>query len=574
MSTTSDSEHHTRGQLRTENGTSRQKAQVRFGGRDLSISVGTRICEILGQLYITENHVVGATLNNHIVSLGTQIDGDSSLEAVTCDCPEGQAILRRTATHVFHSVIQKHYPELQVAIGQSLLGGYYYDVTGGVENLTELARDVTAKMVDIVARDVTLERHRISVEAVSRWVKDPLGYKERLLRGWAGPTVNIVGLEDYYEIMHGPCAPSTGCLSGATVAAFSPGLILHFPESATTSPLPVPGQEVQKLFKVYSETRRWNSLIGVSSLGDLNAAALEDRFDEVIHLAEALHEKKIAEIADDITSRRSRIRLVCIAGPSSSGKTTFLRRLSVQLKVNGIEPLPISLDDFYRPREETPRDEKGEYDFESLEALNLTLIDRTLSHLLQGEETRIPRFDFERGQPTEPSTWKKARLQPNQVAVIEGIHGLNPALASSLEPENRYNIFVSALTSLVIDEHNRIFTSDSRLLRRIVRDRRYRGTNAAETIARWPSVRRGEERYIFPFQENSDAMFNSTLLFETAVLRPFAWRYLLEVPRSHPSRVRAYELLKFLELVVPVFPDSIPANSVMREFIGGSGFVY
>ena len=400
------------------------------------------------------------------------------------------------------------------------------------------------------------------------WVQDPFGYKKKLLRAYASPIVQMVELGDYRDLMHGPCAPSTGGLRGTQVLAYPPGLVLRFPQPALTSPLPQPGQEDRKLFQSYHETRDWYELIGISAVGDLNAAALEDRFEHVVHLAEALHEKKIAQIADSIHSRRDQVRLVCIAGPSSSGKTTFVKRLSVQLEVNGLKPLTLGLDDFYRDRSEAPRDENGEYDFERFEALEVDLLEETLLGLLAGREVGLPRYDFESGKRTHPSSWPKARLNPGQLLVVEGIHGLNPALAAGLGDDCRFRIFVSALTQLRIDEHNRVFTSDARLLRRIVRDRRFRGFNAADTIMRWPSVRRGEESYIFPYQDLSDAMFNSALVYETAVLRPFAWRYLLEVPRRHPARVRAYELLKFLELFVPVFPDSIPVNSVLREFIG------
>lgn len=559
---------------------SKRKAKVQFEGQTLNVAVGATVGEVLGQIYISSQAIVGATLNNHAVSLNTRVDGDSVLEAIKGDSREGQSILRRTSTHIFHAALSQAVPQVQVMVGQSLLGGYYYEVQGWSGELSDLAAAVTAAMTEMIDKDLPLERQQISVEALDRWVADPFGHKQRLLRAWAGPVVQIVTLEGFSEMMHGPCAASTGVARGARVICYPPGLILMFPDAAATSPLPCapPSDSAtpagHKLFLSYRETRNWNRLIGVSALGDLNAAALEDRFDEVIRLAEALHEKKIAEIADAITERRETLKLVCIAGPSSSGKTTFLRRLSVQLLVNGLEPVPVSLDDFYRCREQCPRDERGDYDFEALEALDLELLDVTLGRLLQGEAVAMPRFDFEKGQPIERSRWHKVQLRPGQIAVIEGIHGLNPALLPSLRRQERFNIFVSALTSLIIDEHNRIFTSDSRLLRRIVRDRRYRGTCATDTIARWPSVRRGEERYIFPFQELSDAMFNSTLVYEAAVLKPFAWRYLLEVPRHHSSRVRAYELLKFLELIVPVFPDAIPANSVMREFIGGSGFVY
>jgi uridine kinase len=548
------------------------KIRVQFEDQQLQVSLGTSVAEVLGQIYIRDHQVVGATLNHHLVSLLTPLDGDSLLEAVVPCSREGQAILRRTATHILHAVFFQHFRQFRLRIGQSLLGGYYYEVLPvegqSAPDLVRLAEQAQQLMNEMVEQDLTLYRHSISTEAVSDWVDDPFGYKQKLLKAFASPMVQIVELGEYRDLMHGPCAPSTGSLRGAQVLAYPPGLVLRFPQAALTSPLPQPGREDRKLFKSYRETRDWYELIGISAVGDLNAAALEDRFEHVVHLAEALHEKKIAQIADAIHSRRDQVRLVCIAGPSSSGKTTFVKRLSVQLEVNGLRPLTLGLDDFYRERSQAPRDENGDYDFERLEALQLDLLEATLVELLAGREVGLPRYDFESGKRSHPDSWPRVRLNPGQLLVLEGIHGLNPDLAPALPQEARFRIFVSALTQLRIDEHNRVFTSDARLLRRIVRDRRFRGTSATDTIMRWPSVRKGEESYIFPYQDLSDAMFNSALVYETAVLRPYAWRYLLEVPRTHPARVRAYELLKFLELFVPVFPDTIPVNSVLREFIG------
>ncbi|MFN8610623.1 MAG: nucleoside kinase [Vulcanimicrobiota bacterium] len=549
------------------------RVAVDFNGTQHQLSTGIRICEFLGELYLRQNQVVGATLNHHLVSLDTPIDGDSQLAVVTCQSPEGQSIVRRTATYVFQSLVRRHFPELQLMIGQSLLGGYYYEVLGQPGDLPDWCARVNALLVDLIAQDIDFERRTLSVEALSGRLDDPFGFKARLLKGWAAPRVHVLELEGHQQLMLGPCAPSTGCLSGLQVLPYPPGVVLTFPGAAATSPAPSPqGQASHKLFKAYRETREWNQLVGIAAVGDLTEATLEDRFDEVVRMAEALHEKKIAEIADSIASRRDHLRLICVAGPSSSGKTTFGRRLAVQLQVNGLQPVPISLDHYYRGRDKTPMDEFGELDFEALEALNLELLDETMGLLLQGREVRMARYDFATGSPTPRESWPVLKLRPEQVVVVEGIHGLNSALFPSIPAEQRFHIFVSALTQLVIDEQNRIFTSDARLLRRIVRDRQYRGFSAADTISRWPSVRRGEEKYIFPFQDRSDAMFNSTLVYETAVLRNQAWRFLLEVPRQHPSRVKAYELLKFLELFVPVSSEAIPSTSVLREFIGGSAF--
>ncbi len=548
------------------------KIKVQFEGRELQVALGTTVAEVLGQIYIRDHQVIGATLNYHLVSLITELDGDSVLEAVVPCSREGQAILRRTSSHLLHAVFFRHFPQFRLKIGQSILGGYFYEVLPidgePVPDLAKLVQEAQVLLDQMIEQDLTLSRHSISTEAVSMWIDDPFGYKSKLLRACASPIVQTVELDGYRDLLQGPCAPSTACLKGTQILAYPPGLVLRFPQAALTSPLPQPGQEDRKLFETYTETRDWYELIGVSAVGDLNAAALEDRFQHVIQLAEALHEKKIAQIADAIYSQRNKVRLVCIAGPSSSGKTTFVKRLAVQLEVNGLKPLTLSLDDFYKEREQAPRDERGEYDFERLDALQLDLLESTLVDLLEGREVGLPRYDFESGKRADPSMWPRVSLNPGQLLVMEGIHGLNPALAPALGNHCRFRIFVSALTQLRIDEHNRVFTSDARLLRRIVRDRRFRGFSAADTIMRWPSVRGGEEKYIFPYQDLSDAMFNSALVYETAVLKPFAWRYLLEVPRTHPARVRAYELLKFLELFVPVFPDAIPINSVLREFIG------
>jgi len=548
------------------------KIRVEFEGQWHPLAPGTSVNEFLGKLYIAEHQIVGATLNHHLVSLETTIDGDSHLAAVNCGSREGQAIVRRTATYAFHSVVRELFPSCRLLVGQSLLGGYYYDLMGHEMGLQAWCEQVNRGLLELADRDLTFERRSVSLEAVETCIEDPFQFKKKLLRGWPAPQVKVLSMGNYSQIMHGPCAPSTCCIRGTRVEPYEQGVILFFPGAAATSPLPVADSQGTKIFRIYRETREWNQLVGVAAVGDLTSAALEDRFDEVVRMAEALHEKKISEIANEIASRRDQLRLVCIAGPSASGKTTFVQRLSVHLRVLGLQPVPVSLDDFYAGVERTPRDPDGELDFEALEALDLELLDKTLGRLLAGEEVRMPRYDFARGRPFDEHTWRPLALHSQQVVLIEGIHGLNPALVPSLSRDRRYHVFVSALTQLVIDEHNRIFTSDLRLLRRIVRDRLYRGFSAADTIERWPSVRRGEEANIFPYQEYSDAMFNSTLVYETSILRTLAWRFLLEVPRGHPSRVRAYELLKFLELFIPVISQSIPANSVLREFIGGSDF--
>jgi len=422
----------------------------------------------------------------------------------------------------------------------------------------------------MVESNLSLDRREVAVEEACLVLADPSGSMTRLLDAWPFPHVPVVELCGFVAIQHGPFAPSTSYARGVHVVPFPRGMILQFSRDA---PRPDPARS-RRLVAAYRESREWNQMIGVATVGDLNEAILQDRIDEVIRVQEALHEKKIVQIADVIAEQRDRIRLVCVAGPSSSGKTTFVRRLSVQLQVTGVQPVIVGMDDYYQDRSKTPRDRDGHYDFEAVEALDVPLLSQHLEALVEGREVLMPRFDFEAGQRAPESRWRPLRLKPNQILLIEGIHGLNPMLTELIAPEAKYRIFVSALTQLVIDEHNRIPTSDGRLLRRIVRDRRYRGTPAASSIEMWPRVRRGEQRYIFPFQEQCDVMFNSALVYEAAVLKTFAWRYLLEVPRENPARIEAYPLLRFLDLFVPIFPDHVPSNSVLREFIGGSGFNY
>ncbi len=540
---------------------------VHFNGETYQVPEGTSIAEVLGQIYVDEHNVLAATLNNHLVSLHTRLDGESFLQAVTPEHREGQEILRRTAAHMLQYLCQNHFPGVRLTVGQSLLGGYFYEVDSSEPvNLEAMASRLTTLLEELADADLSFRHSVVSVEAVANRVEDPYGYRKGLLRAWASAVVHLVGLDGFTDLQHGPYAPNTRQARGCRVIAYPPGLILLFPGSVITSPIPS-GVDCRRLYEAYRETRDWNRLVGVTSVGDLNAASLEDRIPQVILMAEALHEKKLAEIADAVTALDQTQRIVCVAGPSSSGKTTFVKRLAVQLQVNGLRPILVSLDDYYLERQHCPRDEHGDFDFETIEALDRTLIAEQVASLAAGQQVQVPRFDFVRGQ--RKSEGVTVQLRPQDVLVLEGIHALNPELLPGVTP---FRIFVSALTQLVIDERNRVFTSDARLLRRLVRDRRYRGTSAAETIERWPKVRAGEERWIFPHQERADAIFNSTLVYESTVLKPFAWRYLLEVPRSHPSRVRAYELLHFLDLFVPVFPDRIPANSVLREFIGGSGF--
>jgi uridine kinase len=331
-------------------------------------------------------------------------------------------------------------------------------------------------------------------------------------------------------------------------------------------------QPQPKLFACYRETRQWNELLGVANVGALNRLCLSGEIADMIRIAEGFHEKKIAAIADAIAEQRQRVRLVLVAGPSSSGKTTFIRRLAIQLRVSGIQPVGLSLDNYFLDRERTPPGPNGKPDYEAVEALDLDLFNAHLVALLRGDEVAVPRYDFVRGRRVESDRWSRQRLTPNEVLLVEGIHALNHRLTAAVSEDAKFRVFISALTQLTLDDHNRIFTSDTRLLRRIVRDRLFRGHPTPRTLEMWSDVRRGEARGIFPFQEEADVIFNSALVYEPAVMRVFAERFLLEVPREHPAYTEAYRLLKFLAWFVPIFQDDVPQTSILREFIGGSAF--
>jgi uridine kinase len=350
-------------------------------------------------------------------------------------------------------------------------------------------------------------------------------------------------------------------------------VLLRFPTRQRPD-LIAPMADSEQLRQVYHESRHWLSLLDVQTVGQLNAMTLEGGAGELIRVAEGLHEKKIAQIADKICHNGDQVRLVLIAGPSSSGKTTFSKRLSLQLKVNGVQPIMLSTDNFYVDRDKTPFDDEGHRDFEALDAIDLDLFNEVLPALLDGQEVLTPRYDFIAGKRKKRDKWRPMQLKHGQVLLVEGIHGLNPRLTEAIPEAHKFRIYVNALTQLCIDDHNRIFTSDTRLLRRIVRDRLFRGYAARDTIAVWPRVRRGEMRWIFPFHDAADVIFNSALVYECAVLRLYAERFLLEVPEEHPSFVNAYRLLRFVEHFVPMFDESIPETSLIREFIGKSLFDY
>lgn len=534
-----------------------------------SIAPNTTVKEVLH----AENNldIVGGLIGGGIVGLDMPLAVPVNLSPVHRNTREGHQIINRTSSFLLEYIMASRFPKYHFQVGQSLNQGYYYELLNIAEfpdiDLEALADEIDKAVNEAIEADIHIDSHFYNVETACVLLKDNRGAMIKLLNAWPYNSVPLAKIDSFYAIQYGVMAPSAKYCKGIKIIPFEGGFILQFRKQVKPS-----GN--YHLMKTFRENRAWNKMIGVATVGDLNESILNGHISDIIRMQEGLHEKKIIQIADTIAANRDKLRLICIAGPSSSSKTTFLKRLSVQLSTAGIQPVTISLDDYYADRSLMTPEQRNNLDLESLEALDVDLLREHLQKLVDGERILAPHFDFSTGTRVAPEKFTPHQLLPNQMLLIEGIHGLNPAIADSVPEESRFRIFVSSLTQLVIDEHTRIPTSDTRLLRRIVRDRRYRGTSAAKTIAMWPKVRRGEINYIFPFQEHCDVMFNSSLVYETAVLKTFAWRYLLEVPQNDPARVQAQALLRFLDLFVPIFPDDIPTNSLLREFIGGSSFNY
>ena len=518
---------------------------------------------------------IAVLVNRRLVSLDFPLRGlEVELQEVGATTREGEAVARRSAAIVLLAAARELHPEARLVVGQSLGGGYFFSwhneepLTAAIVGaVAERARQICAEDLPFERRSATLEE----AEAIFRAAGDRS--KLELLATHRSSTVHIVSLGSFVDIAHGPVAPSTGRVAGFAVVPYEDGLLLRFARNADPAHLPALAPQ-PKLFATYRETRRWNEQLGVAHVGSLNALCLSGGITEVIHVMEGFHEKKIAAIADMIAARRASARLVLVSGPSASGKTTFIKRLAIQLRVNGIRPVGLSLDNYFVDRAHTPPGADGKPDYEALEALDLDLFNAHLAALLRGDTVRLPRYDFVHGRREEDGNRREQRLGPDEVLLVEGIHALNHRLTASVPEGAKFKVFISALTQLTLDDHNRIFTSDARLLRRIVRDRLFRGHSATRTLEMWGGVRRGEARGIFPFQEEADVIFNSALVYEPAVLKTYAERFLLEVPREHPAYTEAYRLLKFLAVFVPVFEDDVPHISILREFIGGSAFEY
>jgi len=548
----------------------RKTAQVRFpNGQTFEAPAGTPLEQYvktaLGDKLVP---VIAALVNGDLRELTYQVWSDARVDPVFLSDSDGVRIYRRSLSFLLVIVIRELFPTAQIFVDHSLpFGGFFCRVRGRESfDAEELAR-IEARMHEIVAQDIPITREPVPLdEAVEIFRTRGEEEKVKLLARRQKDYLSLYNLHDTRDYFHGYMVPSTGYLRYFKLHPWPPGFVLQYPRRHRPTEL-LPVSDYPQLTAIFRQYGEWLHLLGVESLSELNDAIASGRIREIILVSEALHEQRIAQIADLIARYRDELHLVLIAGPSAAGKTTFSKRLSVQLLAHGIRPFPLELDNYFVDRKMTPRDEQGNYDFEALEALDLALFNAQLLALTQGKKVQLPRFNFKTGVKERGNT---VQLGPDHIIIVEGIHGMNPQLVPSIPQDHTFRIYISALTQLNIDRHNRVPTTDTRLLRRIVRDATYRGYTAEETLDRWESVRRGEKRYIFPYQEHADTMFNSALVYELSVLKPLAEPLLLQVEPSSPRHVEAKRLLSFLRWFEPCGLDLIPDNSILREFVGGS----
>lgn len=541
--------------------------------KTLTIPFGMTVQELAKQENIRlEYPVMGALINNKVRECAYRIHKPCTVQFFDMTSSYGHLMYTRSVYFILYKAVKETLPKhVRLKILHSISGGKYCELDNLDQALDHaLVSRLYKRMREIVESNIPFERMELpSKEAVQLFKDEGLEDKYELLRNRTRIYTSIYKLGDTVNYYFGNLAPSTGVIHLFGLELYESGLLLKVPQPQHPTTLSHTHQ-VPKLFSVYQDYKKWANTIGIPYVYNVNKKIAEGNIQDTILITEAYHEKLLAKIADQIHERQSKV--VLISGPSSSGKTTTCKRLSVQLGILGYDPVQISVDDFFVEREETPKDENGEYDFESVDAIDLKLFNDTLNRLLQGEEVPLPTFDFSAGK----KLWKGNTIQlcPNSILVIEGIHCLNPRLTEQIDDSIKFKLFVSALTCISIDRQNPIPTTDNRLIRRIIRDYNYRGYSAQQTISRWPSVRRGENRNIFPFQENADAMFNTSLICEMGVLKKYAIPILLAVPENSVEFAEAYRLLKFLSYFKVIQEENIPGTSILREFVGGSKFKY
>ena len=549
------------------------KIEVKFNNEIYQVEEKTTVLDFVEAHFNEDKYrYVLATKDSKLCELHSLIDKACSLELIAKDTVIGSETYRRSLTLLMVTAFSKVLgtdSKYRVNVMYSMGKGYFCKLISDEITLTsELIAKVKSCMLDMVASNIVINKESLSTdEAISRFRAQGMADKEKLFRFRRVSKTNLYNLDGYEDYFYGYMVPSTGYLNCFDLFAYDDGFILMAPRKEKPDEIPefVPQE---KLFTVLKTSDEWSKTLEVNNVGDLNESITDGSIMELMLVQEALQEKQIAHIADMIKEGDKKI--VLIAGPSSSGKTTFSHRLSIQLRAHGLRPYPLAMDNYFVDREFTPKDENGKYDFECIEAMDMKLFNSDMSKLLAGETVEIPTFNFTLGKKEYKGNYMK--LNKGDVLVVEGIHGLNPLMTSAIPDESKFKIYISALTQINIDEHNRIPTTDGRLIRRIVRDARTRGNNARATISMWPSVRRGEEKYIFPFQEEADVMFNSALIYELSVIKQYAEPLLFAVPRNCEEYMEAKRLLKFLDYFLGLEVTNIPKNSILREFVGGGCF--
>lgn len=538
----------------------------------VNVNIGSTLSDVLNEINLKMPYgPVCAKVNNKVEGLHYRLYHKKDVEFLDMTSGSGSRNYTRSVFFVLCKAVKDIWPKSHVVIDIPVSNGYYCDLRIGRPVTEEDVAKVKARMDEIIAAAMPIRRHESVTEKAIKLFSD-LGdtAKVKLLQTTGRLYTTYYDIDGYYDFYYGSLLTNTKQIYLYGLDKYYDGMLLRIPTLKDPSILPEMIRQ-DKLFEIFKEHHHWQDVMEIRTVGDFNNAVATDHSIDLINISEALQEKKIAHIADEIAQRKG-VKLILLAGPSSSGKTTTCKRLSIQLIANGLRPLQISLDDYFVDREQSPRDENGDYDFESIHALNLKLINEQFNALFHGEEVELPRYDFPTGKSVKSGN--KLKMEDNNVLVVEGIHALNPELTAQIPEELKYRVYVSALTTILLDDHNYIPTTDNRLLRRIIRDYKYRGVDARETIRRWPSVRAGENKWIFPFQENADVMFNSAMLFELAVIKQQAEPLLEQVPENCPEYSEAYRLLKFLKYIKPIPNTDIPPTSLLREFLGGSSFKY
>ena len=536
------------------------------------VAIGSTLSDVFKQFNLKMSYgPICARVNNKVVGMNYQLYHNKDVEFLDMHDASASRNYTRTLFFILCKAVHDLYPGSRVVIDIPVSKGYYINLHIGREVTDEDAARIRERMQQIIDEKIPIERFEVRTEeAIRMFEQKGDEAKVKLLRSVGSLYTVYHRIDDYVDYYYGALLTNTSDIYLFGLERYFEGLLLRIPSKHDPSQLGALVKQ-DKMFEVFLEQHRWQHILGVSTIGDFNEAVKAGHATNLINVSEALQEKKISQIADQITTHPE-VRVVLIAGPSSSGKTTFCKRLSIQLLANGIRPVQISLDDYFVDREKTPKDADGDWDYESIHALDINLINLQLSALFRGEEVELPKYDFLSGR--SGMSGKRLRLADRQVLLVEGIHALNPELTAQIPKKQKFHVYISALTSILLDDHNYIPTTDNRLLRRIIRDHKYRGVSAQETIRRWPSVRAGETKWVFPFQENADVMFNTAMLYELAVIQEQAAPLLEQVPENCVEYSEAYRLRKFLSYITPIPSRALPPTSLVREFLGGSSFRY